>query len=424
LERVLRALVADPDRRISRIDLLDHHERQQILLDWNNTATSPEHTCLPALFEAQAARTPEATAVLDGDLALSYAELNTLANGVAYRLIEAGVGPEDLVAVAVPRSARLLGALLGVLKAGAAYLPVDPDYPAERIAFMLRDASPALLLTGGGVDCGEESGPLPRLLVGEVEPVDADPADHDRVRPLRPHHPAYVIYTSGSTGRPKGVLVEQHSLVDYLEWAGRSYPSARGSVLLHSSVSFDMTVTALFTPLTVGGCVRIGDLDESLPSDTAPTLLKGTPSHLALLEALPEGASPTGDLLLAGEALSGERLRTWRNSHPAVTVRNVYGPTETTVSCAEYRIEPGSEAAGGVLPVGRPLANTRVYVLGPGLRPVPVGVPGELYVAGTGVARGYLGRPGLTAERFLADPFGEPGSRMYRTGDLARWNRD
>ncbi|MEU3736341.1 non-ribosomal peptide synthase/polyketide synthase [Streptomyces sp. NPDC032198] len=443
LDHVLRALLTDPDRPVSRVELLDADERHRILTDWNDTAAPVAHDTLPALFEAQAARTPDAAAVIHDGTTLSYAGLNALANGVARQLTERGVGPEDLVAVAMRPSPRLLAGLLGVLKAGAAYLPVDCDYPADRIAHMLRDSAPALLLTteetvagraefAADAELGVESSGLPRLFCDLVPPVAENPDDERRTRPLRPHHPAYVIYTSGSTGVPKGVVVEQRNLVDYLEWAGRSYPSAGGSALLHSSVSFDMTVTALLTPLTVGGSVCVGSLDEAGLPATAPTLLKGTPSHLPLLEALPGHASPTGDLLLAGEALTAEALDSWRSAHPEVTVRNVYGPTETTVSCTEHRIAPGTDPASGLtsglasgpLPIGRPLANTRLYVLGSGLLPVPAGVPGELYVAGHGVARGYLGRPGLTGERFVACPFGEPGERMYRTGDLVRWNTD
>ncbi|MFD7456446.1 MULTISPECIES: non-ribosomal peptide synthetase [unclassified Streptomyces] len=424
LERTLRALLADPDRSVDRVDILDDGERHQVLTAWNDTAAENRHTTLPGLFEAQAARTPDAPAVRHGGEHLTYAELNALANGVAREVTGLGVGPEDLVAVALPPSLRLPAALLGVLKAGAAYLPVDPGYPADRIAAMLDDAAPALLLTTEDTVQGrDEFGTAPRLLADTVAPVSVNPSDDRRTAPLRPHHPAYVIYTSGSTGRPKGVVVEQRNLVDYLEWAGGSYPSARGSALLHSSVSFDMTVTALLTPLTVGGCVTVGSLDDRDLPATAPTLLKATPSHLPLLRTLPAHASPTEELLLAGEPLTAEALRGWRTAHPGVSIRNVYGPTETTVSCTEHRVAPGEEPAGA-FPIGRPLANTRLYVLGRGLQPVPVGVPGELYVAGNGVARGYLNRPGLTSERFVACPFGAPGERMYRTGDLVRWNAD
>ncbi|MGH8881423.1 MAG: AMP-binding protein, partial [Stackebrandtia sp.] len=199
--------------------------------------------------------------------------------------------------------------------------------------------------------------------------------------------------------------------------------------MLHSPVSFDLTVTALYTPLVVGGCVQLAALNED---DTDPaalrkrpsTFLKATPSHLGLLTELPEEFSPTGELMLGGEALHGEALAPWRWRHPAAAVVNAYGPTETCVTCAEYRIEPGQEVPAGAVPIGRPFCYARLYVLDDALRPVPVGVPGELYIAGAGVARGYLNRPGLTAERFVADPFGTPGSRMYRSGDLARWRQD
>ncbi|MFF3640054.1 non-ribosomal peptide synthase/polyketide synthase [Streptomyces sp. NPDC002564] len=431
LERFLRALLADPDAPVSRIDLLDDAERHLVLTAWNDTVrdgavpdgagADARPTTVPELFEAQAARTPDATAVEHGAERLTYAELHALADAVAREITARGAGPGDLVAVALPPSPLLLAALLGALKAGTAYLPVDTAYPADRIAYMLGDASPALLLTTEDTVRGRaEFAAVPRLSADTLAPATGVPAR--RTAPPHPHHPAYVIYTSGSTGTPKGVVVEQRNLVDYLVWAGASYPSAGGSALLHSSVSFDMTVTALLTPLAVGGRVTVGSLDDAGLPATAPTLLKATPSHLPILAALPGHASPTGDLLLAGEALTAGALGSWRAAHPAVAVRNVYGPTETTVSCAEHRVAPGTVLAPGALPIGRPLDNTRFYVLGSGLRPVPAGVPGELYVAGAGVARGYLGRPGLTAERFVACPFGAPGERMYRTGDLVRWN--
>jgi acyl-coenzyme A synthetase/AMP-(fatty) acid ligase len=222
------------------------------------------------------------------------------------------------------------------------------------------------------------------------------------------------------------VVVSHRSAVNYLLWAVRAYPGLAGTTVLHSSVAFDLTVTALFGPLLAGGCIQVADLggDASAGQGPACTFLKATPSHLALLTALPEEFSPTGELVVGGEQLVGEVLADWRRAHPGATVVNEYGPTETTVGCVQYRVEPGRPVAPGPVPIGRPLPNTRLYVLDAGLRPVPIGVPGELYVAGAGLARGYLDRPGLTAARFVACPFGAPGERMYRTGDLVRTAAD
>ncbi len=435
--RLLGAVVADPGRRISRLEILSDVEREELAAGWAGPSRSVMPLCVPELFGAQVVRTPDAPAVVCGDVALSYAGLNARANRLARHLVRLGAGPERLVAVMLPRSVDLVVALLAVLKSGAAYVPVDPGYPAARIAGVVADARPVVLVTSGAVEsllppsCG-----VPILVVDRADVVaevgscaqaqaDADLTDADRVAPLLMSHPAYVLYTSGSTGRPKGVVVEHRSLVDYLGWTAQAYPSARGAALVHSSVSFDLTVTALYTPLVVGGCVHLAELSEDDPGrarlrEVPCTFLKATPSHLPLLRSLPEGFSPSGELLLGGEALTGEMLDEWRRSHPGVVVRNVYGPTEATVNCAEFVVEPGQEIPPGPVPIGRPQANARLYVLDDSLTPVPAGVAGELCIAGAGLARGYLGRPGLTAERFVADPFGAPGSRMYRTGDLVR----
>ncbi|MEV0282404.1 amino acid adenylation domain-containing protein, partial [Streptomyces sp. NPDC050610] len=299
--------------------------------------------------------------------------------------------------------------MLAVLKAGGAYVPVDPEYPDERIAHMLADSRPVLTLTE------EEVGFL------ALDGVSDENLGHAPAQ----SHAAYMIYTSGSTGVPKGVVVEHRSLGAYLVRAREVYGDAVAGVsLVHSPLAFDLTVTALYTPLVSGGCVRLAELDEGAVEGPRPTFMKGTPSHLSILEALPEGVSPSGTLILGGEALVGEVLDGWRAAHPDVTVFNAYGPTEATVNCLEYRLAPGEPTPLGPVPVGRPFANTRAYVLDSSLQPVPVGVPGELYVAGVVLARGYHGRAGLTAERFVADPFGRVGGRMYRTGDVVRRRAD
>ncbi|MEV4738688.1 amino acid adenylation domain-containing protein [Streptomyces sp. NPDC049555] len=429
LRSVLETFVTAPHTPVGRLALLDEQESTRITAAASGVAVPASTAVVPELIEAQARRTPDAIALADAaGVELTYAELDARANRLARLLIARGAGPEQLVAVAMPRSAELVVTLLAVLKSGAAYLPVDPAYPAERIAYLLADARPRLVVT-----TPEAAGALPQSgieqLVPDEEELSAQPAaaltDAERTAPLTPAHPAYVIYTSGSTGRPKGVVVEHRSVVDYLGWTSLVYPGAAGRALLHSPVSFDLTVTALFTPLTVGGTVLIAALEEDAQLTgrlaAAPvTFMKATPSHLPLLGALPEAYSPAGELLLGGEALLGEALAPWRERHPDATVWNVYGPTEATVNATEYRIEPGAPLPAGAVPIGRPQGNVRAYVLDAALRPVPDGVTGELYLAGACLARGYLGRPGLTAERFTADPHGPAGARMYRTGDLAR----
>ncbi|WP_441247485.1 non-ribosomal peptide synthetase [Kitasatospora sp. McL0602] len=432
LQRILAAVVADPATPIGRIDILGADERRQLLTEWNGPVALPTGATLPALVSAAASRTPDAPALVDGALTLTYGELETAANRLAHLLAGRGIGPDQLVAVALPRSAQAVTALLAVLKAGGAYVPLDPGYPPERLAHMVEDSRPALVVSTEGL--------LPDALLADALLLDSpetarelaampDTTPEAQVR-IAPRHPAYVIYTSGSTGRPKGVVVEHAALADYLAYCGSAYPGAAGTALLHSSLSFDLTVTALWTPLTVGGRVVLASLTDPDPAEqqllraTPCTFLKATPSHLALLTEAPEEYSPTGQLLLGGEALTAEAVRSWRRRHPDATVLNVYGPTEATVNCAEYRIPPGAELPDGPVPIGRPQAGARLYVLDAALAPCPPGVVGDLYLAGAGLARGYLERRGLTAERFVACPYGPPGDRMYRSGDLARWRPD
>ncbi|WP_158924332.1 non-ribosomal peptide synthetase [Streptomyces broussonetiae] len=433
---VLKAMVTDPTARMSSIEVLGEAERHRVLVEWNETGAVVEPATLPELIQKQVELTPDAVAVVAGGVELSYAELNERANRLARFLIGRGVGPERFVAVEMPRSVELVVALLAVAKAGGAYVPVDPEYPAERIAFMMADAAPVALLTLEGVDVGEAGGTDvvvlddPAVVRQVAEQPAADVTDDERSASLREQHPVYVIYTSGSTGRPKGVVIEHRSVVDYLSYTRKTYPAAEGVALVHSPVAFDLTVTALYTPLVSGGRIVLAGLEDedtetaALLSETPNTFLKATPSHLPLLENLPSDYSPSGHLLLGGEALHSEALHKWRAQHPDAVVSNVYGPTEATVNCTEFRIEPGRKLPDGIVPIGRPQSNARVFVLDGGLRPVAVGVVGELYVAGAGLARGYWGRAGLTAERFVACPFGGPGERMYRTGDLVRWLPD
>ncbi|MFJ9887219.1 amino acid adenylation domain-containing protein [Streptomyces sp. NPDC091287] len=424
LIRILAAFTAVPERHISDIDVLFDAERALVLGEFGTSETVEAQAPVPALFEAQAARTPDAPAVAEGATTLSYAQLNARANQLAHALIAAGAGPEERVAVLLPRSADLVVALLAVLKSGAAYVPVDPDYPAERIAHMLGDSAPALVVVAPGTRDSVPQG-TPVLDVTEQRHTPGtDPRDTDRTRPLHLDHPAYVIYTSGSTGLPKGVVVAHRSVAVYLAYATSRYPSVTESTLLHSPVSFDLTVTALYGPLVSGGLVRVTALEGPGSGAPRPAFLKATPSHLALLGVLPEEFSPTGELVVGGEMLIGEVIDELRAQRPGITVINEYGPTEATVGCVEYRIGPDESAPGGPVPIGRPMWNSTIHVLDPALSPVPPGVPGEIFIGGSQLARGYLKRPGLTAERFVADPYGPAGTRMYRTGDVGRWRQD
>ncbi|WP_051898652.1 non-ribosomal peptide synthetase [Sciscionella sediminilitoris] len=421
LVRLLAAAVAEPDLPLSRIELLSEAQRRRILYEWNDTGSAPSPVILPAQAEAQAARTPDAIAVRCSGRTLTYAELDAGANRLARLLREHGAREERFVAVLLDRSIELVVALLAISKSGAAFVPIDPAYPSARVEAMLADTEPVLALTE---EAHREQLPAEIAVLSVEDAATRSAATPDWPR-ARPGNTAFAVFTSGSTGRPKTVVVQHDSLHTYLAWTRRTYPSVGGRALVHSPVSFDLTMTGLLAPLTAGGEVHLVELDESARLDLhRPTFVKATPSHLPLLLALPDRFSPSEQLVLGGESLLGEILDTWRRRHPGVTVINEYGPSETTVGCMEYRIEPDAAVPSGVVTIGRPVWGTRMYVLDDALRPVPPGVTGELYIAGALVTRGYLGRPGLTAQRFLADPFGPAGTRMYRSGDLARWRSD
>ncbi|WP_405365969.1 amino acid adenylation domain-containing protein [Kitasatospora sp. NBC_00039] len=438
LIRLLASAADDPDLRLDALAIMDEEERGRVVVEWNDTARPAPAGTLVSRFEEQAARTPEATALTGPDGTLDYVTLNARANRLARLLVERGVGPESLVAIALPPSVEQVLAVLAVLKAGAGYLPLDPRHPAERIGYVLGDADPALVLcTAQGAAQLPADDTRPRLWLDAAETAaalaerpDHDLSDQERTLALRQGNIAYVIYTSGSTGRPKGVLVNHASVLQYLAWAADVYPAlAGGTALLHSPISFDLTVTALFGPLISGGRLHVAPMEEDRRTEEALaadplSFVKATPTHLRLLDALPPEFSPTGDLVTGGEALTGAALAGWRARNPQATVYNEYGPTETTVGCSVHRIAPGEDPGPGVVVLGPPAWNTRMYVLDAHLQPAPVGVPGELYIAGGLLARGYLNQGGLTAGRFVADPFGAPGERMYRTGDLVRWLPD
>jgi amino acid adenylation domain-containing protein len=422
----LIGITADPDCMIGQIEMLDPEERRRLLVEWNGTSRDLPVATVPELFQAQVVRNPTALALLFEERTLSYAELNARANRLARVLIDLGVGAEQFIAVAVPRSVEMMVALLAVFKAGAAYLPVDPDYPAERIRYMLDDSRPALVLTTTevGADLPDST---PQLLLDEPDTQVAlrRHADTDPPILVRPHNPAYLIYTSGSTGRPKGVVVSHTGVASLLTTQVAQLevgPSSR--VLQFASLSFDAAFWEMCMALLSGAAIVVAPAGRLLPGEPLAALCKqhGV-THATLppvvLAAMPPSAEflAAATVVVAGEACTAELVDRWS---PGRRMINAYGPTESTV-CATM----SAPLAGAMTPpIGRPVVNSRVYVLDGTSRPVPTGVVGELYIAGAGLARGYLHRSGLTAERFLADPFGPAGSRMYRTGDLVRWRAD
>ncbi|WP_461087881.1 amino acid adenylation domain-containing protein, partial [Streptomyces deserti] len=433
LVRVLSLIADDTDVRLSAVDVLDAGERRRVVEEWNDTGAAMPALPVPASFEAQAARTPDAVAVLAGDTRLTYAELNARANRLARLLVRHGIGPESSVAVCMRRSADLLVALLAVLKAGGAYLPIDPDHPAERIGYILDDGRPGLLLTSRETDAGM-SGPE-RIVVddprtaAELRTLDVrDLTASERPVALLPEHPAYVIYTSGSTGRPKGVVVPHGAMANFVAAMGERFPmGAADRLLAVTTVSFDIHVLELYVPLLAGAAVVVAqDTAVRDPAAVAAlidrfgvTVMQATPAlWQALLTEHAEAARGLR-LLVGGEALPGTLAA--RMTTVGDTVTNLYGPTEVTVWATAAGLDAGATASQ--VPIGRPVSNTRAYVLDDALRPVPPGSPGELYLAGVQLARGYLRRPGLSAERFVACPFGS-GERMYRTGDVVRWRVD
>ncbi|MFF2078108.1 amino acid adenylation domain-containing protein [Kitasatospora sp. NPDC058162] len=423
--RLLAAAVAAPDRPCGRLDVLDGVERDRIVERRNATATEPPGRWLAPLLAEQAARTPDAPALRCAGQRLSYRELHQRAEELAVRLSAAGAGPERVVAIALDRSVDLVVAALAVLRTGAAYLPLDPDYPVERLHYMLADAAPVVTLThrrvrellpgGGALWVLDDPDGVPAVAAGCATPREPDG-----------DHPAYVIYTSGSTGRPKGVVVPHAALVNLVrDMAARCAVTPADRLLAVTTFGFDIANLELFVPLATGAELLLADretvrdpaaLAEAV-TGLGATVLQATPSLWQSLAA--EHAPRLAGLraLVGGEALP-EPLARVLTAHCA-SVTNVYGPTETTVwsTAAALTADPS-----GPPPIGTPIANTRAYVLDGALRPVPDGTFGELYLAGAGLARGYLGRPGLTAERFTADPYGAPGTRMYRTGDIVRWD--
>ncbi|MBP2405989.1 non-ribosomal peptide synthetase [Streptomyces syringium] len=432
--RLLSAAVAAPGRPVSAFDLLEPDELAAVR-SWARADERPPAGTLTALLESAAARHPEAVAVRDRIRSLTYGELHERANRLARLLIGRGAGPERTVGLLLPRSADTIVAMLAVLKTGAAYLPLDPAYPAERLRYMIDDARPSCVLTSAA-DTGRDLGGLsaPLLVLDAPDTVrelgrcsPQAPTDADRTAPLLPAHPAYVIYTSGSSGTPKGVVVPHHNVVPLIAWASAEFGAeALAHTLAATSFSFDVSVAEIFPALATGGSVEVvGNLLSLLDSDPprwSGGLLCAIPSVFAKLMDFSDLRLSARTLSMAGEALPAAIADRVGETMPGTWLLNVYGPTEATVYATAWSSD--AAPAGHTPPIGRPLRHVRAYVLDGSLQPVAPGRRGELYLAGDGLARGYLRRPGLSAGRFVADPFGPPGSRMYRTGDLARWRED
>jgi iturin family lipopeptide synthetase A len=432
------ASTSEQGRGIATPPVLSDAERQQVLENWNNTSVvySGKDRCLHQLIEEQAMRTPDRAALVFEQQRLTYGELISRADQLAHRLRELGVGPDVLVGLSVERSAEMIVGILGILKAGAAYVPIDAAYPQERIVYMLTDANITILITQTGLlvslpDCTAQIVCLDSIdWSGLKGPVQSDAR-------VRPENLAYVIYTSGSTGRPKGVCIEHRSIVNYVLGVAERLKLQPGmNHAMVSTIAADLGNTVIFPALVTGGCLHIISQERAenqrMLSDYFSRekidVLKIVPSHLSALQGgkNPEQVMPRSRLILGGEASRLEWIERLRTLSPNCEIYNHYGPTETTVGVLTYRVEgqlPITKSC--TLPIGKPLPNSRVYILDGAGQPVPVGDQGELYIGGSGIARGYLNRKDLTEEKFVQDPFSsDSGGRLYRTGDLARYLPD
>jgi amino acid adenylation domain-containing protein len=424
LASLVTVLEEAPGTPMHQVRVLSQAEQDQILRGWNDTAGPLPGGTVPELFQAQAARMPDAAAVVCQDARLSYAQLNKQANRLARLLLAHGAGPERAVAVMMDRSAGLVVALLAVLKTGAAYLPVHPGMPPERVAWMFADAGVGVLLADRD---GDQPGGVARLVIGDGGRLPGDAAD--LAVGCHPDQLAYVMYTSGSTGVPKGVAVRHRDVVALAcdpAWAR----GADRRVLMHSPPAFDASTYELWVPLLAGGLVvveqgesEVDSLRRLIDREGVSAVFLTTALFNLVAAEQPQALAGVRMVLTGGEAASSAGMRRVLESCPQTILGHVYGPTETT-TFATCSFLNGPEEVGDPPPIGRPVANTRVFVLDERLCPVPPGLAGELYIAGAGLARGYLGRAALTGERFIACPFGAGGERMYRTGDLVKWTAD
>ncbi len=429
-QRMIEEVTANPDLRLSQLSLMTPAERHQVLVEWNRTALDyPRNACIHELFEAQAERTPRATALVCGQERLTYSELNRRSDQLAQRLRRLGVGPETLVGVCVRRSPLMVVGLLAILKAGGAYVPLDPDYPKERREFVLEDTRAPVLLTQKSLedDFQARSGKLQLICLDAPDQADGRASIPNTNSCATSDNLAYVIYTSGSTGRPKGVQIEHRSVVNFLESMRRKPGLGAEDVLVAvTTLSFDIAGLELLLPLTIGARVVLSDRETAsdghelarLLKRSGATVMQATPATWRLLLAAGWDGHPRFKALCGGEPWSHELAE--QLLPRCGSLWNMYGPTETTIWSAASRVTAGREVFIAGL-----IANTRFYIVDRFLQPVPIGVPGELCIGGDGVARGYLNRPELTSEKFIVDPFfGEPGARLYRTGDMARYRAE
>ncbi|MFF2548450.1 amino acid adenylation domain-containing protein, partial [Kitasatospora sp. NPDC058063] len=434
--QVLESATADPGAPLSTLEILPEEERRLVLGSWADGGAAERPQLTVDLIRAQAAATPDAVAVVVGEEHLTYRELDEQSNRIARCVLELGARPDMLIGVCLNRDVHLVPTLVGIWKAGAAYLPLDPSVPIDRLRFMLEDTQASIVVTTGqhiptlaGIHYGTF------LVLDQDQYLVDEQPDTDPLVPLDPQALAYVIYTSGSTGRPKGVMIHQHGLANYLRWTVGSYAAhGNAGAPLFSSISFDLGIPDLFTPLITGQSVHLMPMDldtatlgPALAAAGPFSFIKLTPGHLDLLthQLTPEQAHGLAGLVIAaGDTFPTSLADRWqRLAGPGGTmVGSEYGPTEITIGNSGSPITdlPAAE----LIPLGEPIPNSTMYVLTDDLAPVPVGVPGEIYIGGDGLARGYLGRPDLTAEKFVPNPFGPAGSRLYRAGDLARWLAD
>ena len=427
LQTLLEGIVANSDRRLSDLPLLTEDERHQLFVEWNDTATEyPQDQCIHQLFEAQVERTPGAVAVVYGDEHLTYRELHERANQLAHHLQELGIGPEVLVSICVERSLEMVAGILGVLKAGGAYVPLDPSYPKERLAFMLADTQSPVLLTQEQFlrDLPEHKAHV--VCLDKDWGAIARKSTENPVSGTSTSNLAYVIYTSGSTGRPKGIAIEHQGAVTLLHWARETFTQeSLAGVLAVTSICFDLSIFELFAPLSWGGKVILTESALHLPTLSATediTLINTVPSVMANLLKINGVPASVRTVNLAGEPLQNVLVQRTYDQNNVQRVFNLYGPSEDTTYSTYALVKRGASDSP---PIGRPVANTQVYLLDPDLNPAPVRVSGEVYIGGVGLARGYHKRPELTAENFIPHPFGdEPGARLYKTGDLARYLPD
>ena len=425
---LLRDILARPETKLSRLSLLTQEELQRVLVEWNGTAAELAETPVHELIAQTARSSPQAIAIVAGELRVSHLELEQRSNRLARYLMSVGVGPEVRVALAVSRSVEQIVSLLAVLKAGGVYVPIDVDQPAKRLAYVLEDAGARFVIADEACAGSLPRNELDRILLHEIGAEVARRSAEPLTVAVRPQNLAYVIFTSGSTGRPKGVEVTHRGLSNYLAWTTTTYfAGSVASSPLHAPLTFDLSVTSFFCPLLAGVPVELVDdepgaegLRRLVAADAPKGVIKLTPAHLALLA---EARGTIESLVIGGEALGYEHVAALRRSSPSTRLYNEYGPTETVVGCSVHLITP-DEPHTGPVPIGRPIANTTLYVLDARYDALPVGVPGELFIGGLGLARGYSQRPDLSAASFVPNPYGAPGERMYSTGDRARYRAD